>query len=186
MQLIVLSAFGAVDLSLASCMLAHFLEIKFEMIVGLQVWHNGEQLYHCFGLRFIYILLPHNMKILHFRSPYCHVSNSALYLYDISVISFYIDVVLTLSTDEDRFVKRQLQTGHTKVNSMLKCSVCYKHNHRHRWADIQPNKPHAPGMCYTSTLVTLNCFEEIYFSINSRYWDDADDIVLPRGLQNIM
>ena len=35
LQLIVLVVFGAVDWPLASCMLAHFLEIYFEMIVGL-------------------------------------------------------------------------------------------------------------------------------------------------------
>ena len=29
-------------------MLVHFLEIKFEMIVGLKVWYYGEQLFHFF------------------------------------------------------------------------------------------------------------------------------------------
>ena len=35
LQLIAIAVFGAVELTLASCMLVHFLEIKFEMIVGL-------------------------------------------------------------------------------------------------------------------------------------------------------
>ena len=35
LQLIVLPAFGAVNYTLASCMLIHFLEIYFNMIVGL-------------------------------------------------------------------------------------------------------------------------------------------------------
>ena len=35
LKLIVLAVFGAVNQPLASCMLVHFLEIKFEMIVGL-------------------------------------------------------------------------------------------------------------------------------------------------------
>ena len=35
LQLIVLVVFGALNKPLASCMLVHFLEIKFEMIVGL-------------------------------------------------------------------------------------------------------------------------------------------------------
>ena len=38
-----------------------------------------------------HILMPHNMIILNYSFPYFHVSNS------ISVLSFYIDVVLTLS-----------------------------------------------------------------------------------------
>ena len=45
MQLIILAMSGAVDQPLASCMLVHFLEIKFEVIVGVYVWHNGEQLF---------------------------------------------------------------------------------------------------------------------------------------------
>ena len=35
LQPIVLAAFGTVDLPLAPCMLVHFLEIQFKMIVGL-------------------------------------------------------------------------------------------------------------------------------------------------------
>ena len=45
-------------------------------------WHNGELLFHCFWLRFIYILMPHNMIILWFRLPYFHVSNSVLFLHN--------------------------------------------------------------------------------------------------------
>ena len=47
-QLVVFVVFGAMYLSLASCMLVDFLEISFEMIVGLQVSHNEEQLFHSF------------------------------------------------------------------------------------------------------------------------------------------
>ena len=35
LQLILMAVFGAVDYPLASCMLFRFLEIRFEMIVGL-------------------------------------------------------------------------------------------------------------------------------------------------------
>ena len=40
--------------------------------------------------------MPYNI-ILYFRLPYFHVSNSALFLHSTPVLSFYIDVVLTLS-----------------------------------------------------------------------------------------
>ena len=39
----------------------------------------------------------YNMTILDFRLPYFHVSNSALFLHSTLVLSFYIDVALTLS-----------------------------------------------------------------------------------------
>ena len=40
--------------------------------------------------------MVHNMKILYFHIPYFHIRNCALFLHSILVLSFYIDVVLTL------------------------------------------------------------------------------------------
>ena len=51
------------------------------MIVGLKVWCNAEQRFHCCWLYFTYILMHHDMIILYFRLPYFHVSNSTLFLY---------------------------------------------------------------------------------------------------------
>ena len=50
----------------------------FKMIVGLYVWHNGEQRFHCFRLCFTYFLMLHSMIIFCVRLPYFHGSNSAL------------------------------------------------------------------------------------------------------------
>ena len=44
------------------------------------MWHNGEQLFHCFYYVLTYIFMPHNMITLHIHLPYFHVSNSALFL----------------------------------------------------------------------------------------------------------
>ena len=74
------------------------LEICFKMIAGLWVWYEGKQLFCCFWLFYILILTPYNI-ILHFRLPYFHVSNSALFSTCYFGILIYIDVVLTLSTD---------------------------------------------------------------------------------------
>ena len=60
-------------------MLIHFLEIYFEMIVGLYVWHNGEQIFIVFNYVFTHILKSHNMMIFYFHLPYLHVSNGALF-----------------------------------------------------------------------------------------------------------
>ena len=46
------------------------------------VWHNGEQLFHCFNYVFTYILIHHNMTILHFSFPHFNVSNDALFLHN--------------------------------------------------------------------------------------------------------
>ena len=54
LQLIVFVVFVAVELPPASCMLVHILEIQFEMIVGVEVWHNGEQNCHCFCYIYLY------------------------------------------------------------------------------------------------------------------------------------
>ena len=59
------------------------------MIVGLQVWHKGKQLFCCFWL--FYILMSYNI-ILYFRLP-IFMSQIVLYLlHSTSVLSFYIDV----------------------------------------------------------------------------------------------
>ena len=76
LQLNVLAAFGGVYLSRASCMLVHFLEIWFEMIVGLYVWHKGNNVFCCFW--WFHILMPYNM-IFYFRLPYFYASNNALF-----------------------------------------------------------------------------------------------------------
>ena len=47
-----------------------------------------------------HILMPYNV-ILYFRLPYFHVSNSPFFLHSTSVLSFYIDVVLTLFAGQD-------------------------------------------------------------------------------------
>ena len=61
------------------CILVHSFTIQFKMIVGLYVWHNGQQFFHCFRLCFIYILMPHSMIILYFCQPCFHVLDSALF-----------------------------------------------------------------------------------------------------------
>ena len=66
---------------------------------GFPSWHNGEQRFHyfqlCFTFVFTYILMPHNMIAVYFLSPYFHVSKSGSF--NTLILSFYIDVVLTLS-----------------------------------------------------------------------------------------
>ena len=52
--------------------------------------------YFVFYNVFTYILMPYNMIILYFHLPHFHVSNSALFLHNMLVLSVYIDVVLTL------------------------------------------------------------------------------------------
>ena len=87
---------------LTTCLLyvGPILEILFKMIVGLYVWRKGKQLFCCFSLFccfLFHIIMPYNI-ILYFRLPYLHVSNNVLFSTCTSVLSFYIDVVLTLST----------------------------------------------------------------------------------------
>ena len=60
------------------------------------VWHNLFIVLLCF----IYIVVSHNMIILYFRLPCFHVSNSTSFLHSTLVLSFYIDVFLTLSTTD--------------------------------------------------------------------------------------
>ena len=82
-----------------------------------------------FLLRFTYILMPHNMMILYFRLPYFHVSNSALFLHSISVLSSYIDVDLTLSNRYLsltlsllwRHSERDNVSNHQRLYCLLKC-----------------------------------------------------------------
>ena len=82
-----------------------------------------------FLLRFTYILMPHNMMILYFRLPYFHVSNSALFLHSISVLSSYIDVDLTLSNRYLsltlsllwRHSERDSVSYHQRLYCLLKC-----------------------------------------------------------------
>ena len=62
---------------------------------SLQLYINYIIDYDCF-----YILMPHNMIIINFRLPNFQVSKIMLYfLHSTSVLSFYIDVVLTLSIE---------------------------------------------------------------------------------------
>ena len=61
-------------------------------MVGLLVWHNGEQLI----LLFTYILMPQNMTMLHFFYLF-YISNSVYFSHSTSILSFHINVVLTLS-----------------------------------------------------------------------------------------
>ena len=49
--------------------------------------------------------MPYDM-ILYFRLPYFHVSNSALFLHSLSIFSFYIEVVFTLSLGIARYFPR--------------------------------------------------------------------------------
>ena len=86
LQLIFVVLCGAVDEPLASCILVHFLAIKFEMRVGLLICHNAEQLFQCFWLHFTYLLMPHNKIILNIRLLYFHVLNSALFLHSAPVL----------------------------------------------------------------------------------------------------
>ena len=57
-----------------------------------------DNLFGCFYC-FTYIFMPHNMMILCFRLPHFSMSQIVLhFLYSTSVLSFYIDVILTLSS----------------------------------------------------------------------------------------
>ena len=84
------------------------------MIVGLYVWHNGEQLFHCFRPCFTHILMPQGMIVLYFRLPCFHVSNGTLFLHSTLVLSFYIDAILTLFIILNR---EQLNCGRVKSNN---------------------------------------------------------------------
>ena len=53
--------------------------------------------------------------ILYFRLPYFHVSNCALFC--TSVLSFYIDVGVTLSIHGMRFQRQKVITSHRKGKS---------------------------------------------------------------------
>ena len=64
-------------------MLVHIVEIWFEMLVHLQVWHNGKQLFCCFLLFHICLNAPQYDNSL-FSFTLCT-----------SVLLFHIDVVLT-------------------------------------------------------------------------------------------
>ena len=67
LQMIGLAVFGAVDWPLASSMLVHLLKIKFEMIVSLQIWHNGEQRFSLFlNMFYIYRYASHYEKTFSF------------------------------------------------------------------------------------------------------------------------
>ena len=64
---------------------------------GIHQWPRnmfpfGDVIMNCFQLRFTHSLMPHNMMVLYYcHLPYFHVANSTF------VLSFYINVVLTLS-----------------------------------------------------------------------------------------
>ena len=58
-------------------------------LVGLKVWCNAEQRFHCCWLYFTYILMHHDMIILYFRLPYFHVPNSTLFLHKWNIDTFY-------------------------------------------------------------------------------------------------
>ena len=71
------------------------------MIVGLQVWHNREHLFHCLWYIckyvFTHILMFHNIIIPSYYLLHFYVSHCALFWQSNLVLSLYIDVVLTLS-----------------------------------------------------------------------------------------
>ena len=94
LQLIVLAVFGAVDQPLASCMLVLFFKSSLK-------WHKFDIMENNFFIVLLnydstYILGHHNMIMLYFHWPYFHVSN-CVFLHSTLVLSFYIDVVLTIS-----------------------------------------------------------------------------------------
>ena len=55
--------------------------------------------------------MPHNMIVLYFHLPYFHVSNSGLFLYSTSVLSFYVDIVLKLSLDHGLVIASLVSYG---------------------------------------------------------------------------
>ena len=55
--------------------------------------------YFCCCFWWFHNLMPYNIIMLHFRLPYFHVSNSALFSNTTSVLSFHKDVVLSLSIE---------------------------------------------------------------------------------------
>ena len=88
------------DEPLASCMLVHICENKFETKVGLKVWHNGEHLFRVFCLHFTYNLMPHCLITLYLPLPFF---TSQLVLYCLTVYfstRALLRCSLTLSIDK--------------------------------------------------------------------------------------
>ena len=84
---------GAVDWPLVGPRFGYLFNLK--MIVGLYVWYKGKQRFCCFWL--FLILMPHNVIMIHFRLTYFMSQIVLYFLHSTSVLSFYMDVVLTLS-----------------------------------------------------------------------------------------
>ena len=57
--------------------------------------HNGE-FYHCFFVIMFYICINASQDDNTLRLPLFHVPNSALFIHSALILSFYIDIVLTL------------------------------------------------------------------------------------------
>ena len=75
------------------------------------------KVFFVFDYVFAFMLIPYNM-IFYFYLPYFHVSNNALFLHSTLVLSFDIDVVLTLSN----------KTSSTTDMNDFEISVSYSSN----------------------------------------------------------
>ena len=97
LQLIVLKAFGAIGLPLASCMMVNFSEIhlKWQLVCKLDIMLFSLFFYSLYAYIYLYILIFHK-TVTPFFVSYFHVSNNALLLPKTSVLSFSIDEVLAL------------------------------------------------------------------------------------------
>ena len=83
-----------------------------------------------FSLYFKYILMPHSMLKLYHHIPYFHASNSIYCLYSALILSFYIDVVLTLSIQPafwNTFILSQSQLRWVWIRG--NCVYCWAGDH---------------------------------------------------------
>ena len=64
-----------------------------------------ENIFFCFWL--LHILMPYNMIILYFCTPYFHVPNSAL-LHSTSVLTLYIDLTLSILSVTDIYIYKYI------------------------------------------------------------------------------
>ena len=79
--------------------------------VSLTKWRN---FFHCFPLRFTYILLPHNMIILYFRLRCFHVSNS--------IFAWYFGTLIIHRRALDTF---RMKFHGNSINGLNKKSIFY-------------------------------------------------------------
>ena len=110
---------------LTSCLLyvGPLFEIKFEMIVGLWIWHNAEQYFHCFLSLFIIFYRKLNAS-QYDNTLFSFTLFSCLkyrFLHSTSVLSILTDVLLILSTITS--FMHEMYISHLQI-----CALTYSKN----------------------------------------------------------